>query len=151
MKIECDWNGKSNFIANINGFKFHMDSQGVFGADGAPAPKQLVLAALCGSTGMEIVSLLRQGNQGLKKIKIEAETDDSDRLSLKYSILGSCDPAKVSEAVLESQERHTPVSSVLSEVLDMNFEVFLNGKRLSKGKSSFIPHFQKEGSAQTLH
>ncbi len=44
MKVDCDWNGKQNFVANINGFKVHMDAAKPFGDESAPTPKQLALA-----------------------------------------------------------------------------------------------------------
>ena len=144
MKVDCDWNGKQNFVANVNGFKVHMDAAKPFGDEKNPTPKQLVLAALCGCTGMDVVGLLKKNKQEPTKFKIEAEAaiagdhpHELKDIKLKYLIDGSCDPSKITEAVSLSQTRYCAVSSMVSRGTTITYDVSLNGKQISQGKSGF--------------
>ncbi len=60
MKIDCDWTGKFKFGANINDLGVAMDAVKPFGDETAPTPKNLVLAALCGCTGMDVIGFLKK-------------------------------------------------------------------------------------------
>lgn len=144
MKVDCNWNGKSNFVANINGFRIQMDSSKPFGDELAPTPKQLVLASLCGCTGMDVIGLLKKNKQTPDKFKIEAEAGFFDThphelkdIKLKYYIDGPCDAAQVSDAVNLSQTKYCAVSSMVSRGTTITYEVSLNGKQLPSGKADF--------------
>jgi putative redox protein len=144
MRIDCAWNGKQNFVANVNGFKVHMDAAKPFGDEKDPTPKQLVLAALCGCTGMDVVGLLKKNKQAPESFRIEADATvatshpyELKDIKLKYLIDGSCDPAKVVEAVNLSQTRYCAVSSMVSRGTTITYNVSLNGKQISQGKSDF--------------
>ena len=144
MKVDCDWNGKQNFVANINGFKVHMDATKPFGEESAPTPKQLLLAALCGCTGMDVVGLLKKNKQMPEKFKIEAEAAAATHhpheltdIKLNYFIDGPCDPDKVTEAVNLSQTKYCAVSAMISRGTTIAFNVSLNGKQLIQGHSDF--------------
>lgn len=130
MKIDCDWNGKKNFVASINGFKFYMDATLPFSDGSVSTPKELVLAALCGCKGMDVIGLLQKNKQKPEKFKIEAEANLSSSqpyeltdIKLKYFINGLCDPEKVTEAVKLSQDTN------------IAFDISLNGRHLALGKS----------------
>ncbi len=144
MKVDCDWIGKQNFAANINGFKVYMDAAKPFGDDRAPTPKQLVLAALCGCTGMDVVGLLKKNKQMPEKFKIEAQAviatnhpHELTDIKVKYIIDGPCDPDKVTEAVNLSQTKYCAVSAMISRGTTITFDVSLNGKQLIQGNSDF--------------
>lgn len=144
MKVDCDWNGKQNFVAIINGFKVHMDATKPFGEENAPTPKQLVLAALCGCTGMDVVGLLKKNKQEPQKFKIEAEAEVATNhpheltdVKLKYVLDGPCEPTQVTEAVGLSQTKYCAISSMLSRGTTISYDVSLNGKKIAQGKSDF--------------
>jgi len=157
MKVDCDWNGKQNFVANINGFKVYMDAVKPFGEEKAPTPKQLVLAALCGCTGMDIVGLLKKNKQELQKFKIEAEAGitanhphELTDVKLKFMLEGTCDPAQVTEAVNLSQTKYCAVSSMISRGTSLTYDVSLNGKKIAEGASEFQNRISKTDSAQEI-
>lgn len=161
MKVDCDWNGKSNFVANINEFKVQMDAAKPFGNDLAPTPKQLVLAALCGCTGMDVVGLLKKNKQSLVKFRIEAAAEvaashphELKEIKLKYMIEGVCDPVKVSEAVHLSQSKYCAVSAMVSRGTSVKFDILLNGKKIGQGRSNFYDRdlmtiFNQESTHET--
>src|SRR3990167_4407991 len=106
MKTECVWQGKSNFVTNINGFKVQMDAKKPFGDEQAPSPKELVLGALCGCTGMDVVNFLKKYKQVPDKFTITAEATmapthplEFKEISLKYEISGANDQERLAEAV----------------------------------------------------
>lgn len=144
MKVDCDWTGKQSFVANVNGFKVHMDASKPFGDEKNPTPKQLVLAALCGCTGMDVIGLLKKNKQEPMKFKIEAEAaiagdhpHELKDIKLRFLVDGSCDPIKVTEAVNLSQTRYCAVSSMVSRGTTITYDVSLNGKRIAQGRSEF--------------
>ena len=66
-EIETQWMGKMQFNSLINGHTVIMDApERSGGEDHAPIPKPLVLSALAGCTGMDVVALLR--NPAMKLI-----------------------------------------------------------------------------------
>jgi putative redox protein len=157
MRVDCDWNGKQSFVANVNGFKVHMDAAKPFGDEKDPTPKQLVLAALCGCTGMDIVSFLKRNKQAPEKFRIEADAaiatnhpNELKDVKLKYFIDGSCDPSKVVEAVNLSQTRYCAVSSMVSRGTTISYDVSVNGKNISQGKSDFKNNVSLTEHAQGL-
>lgn len=144
MKVECDWNGKQHFVANINGFKVHMDASKPFGDEKAPTPKQLVLAALCGCTGMDVIGLLKKSKQMPSKFTIQAEASNASihpqemqNIKLKYLIDGNCSADKVNEAVELSQTKYCSVSSMISRGTTISYDISLNGKIINHGQSDF--------------
>lgn len=144
MKVDCDWNGKKNFVAHINGFKVHMDGTKPFGEGSDSTPKQLVLAELCCSNGMDVVGLLRKSRQEPTKFKIEAEAIvksdypyELKEVKLKYLIDGRCDQSNVTEAVNLSQTHCDAIEGILSKGTAISYDVSLNGKLISKGISNF--------------
>ncbi len=144
MKINCDWNGKQNFVANVNGFKIHMDATKPYGDAGAPTPKQLVLASLCGCTGMDVIGLLKKNQQNVEKFSIEAEASVADThphalkdIKIRYFINGLCEPNEVKEAIHLSQTKYCAVSSMISQSTPITYDISLNGKILSWGSADF--------------
>lgn len=141
MKVDCDWNGKQNFIASINGIRVHMDATKPFG-DGST--KQLVLAALCGCTGMDVIGLLKKNKQNPEKFRIEAEAEVSidpphefEGIRLKYAVDGLCNPREVADAIHLSQTKYCAVSAVISRGAKIAFDVSVNGKKVGSGKANF--------------
>jgi putative redox protein len=144
MKVDCDWNGKSKFVANINGFRVLMDATKPFGEESAPTPKELLLASLCGCTGMDVAGLLKKARQPLEKMRIEAESESAtehprilQNIKLVYFFEGPCDPDKVSEAVSLSQTKFCSVSAMISRGTKISYEIILNGKSIGKAEADF--------------
>ena len=59
--ISVSWLGNMAFEADIEGHKIMLDaSEEVGGENKGPKPKPLMLVALAGCTGMDVVSLLKK-------------------------------------------------------------------------------------------
>ena len=60
-QVKTNWLGNMAFSAEVNGHKMVMDASGKVGGDNrGPRPKPLLLAALAGCTGMDVVSILKK-------------------------------------------------------------------------------------------
>ncbi len=91
------------------------------GSEGAPTPMEMVLFALGGCTGMDVVSILAKMRVPFKKFEIVLDTDRSDahpkvftQIRLEYRIYGEgIDPEKVQKAIALSQEKYCSVAGML--------------------------------------
>jgi putative redox protein len=145
MKIECAWNEKLKFTGSAGGHDVLMDTKPPLGTDTALSPKQLVLAGMCGCTGMDVVSLLRKSKQPLEAFSIEAEaplTEGShpvvfDHVQLVFKAKGAVDGVKLMEAIRLSQSRYCGVSAMVSKAVPITYKVELNGESIGSGKADF--------------
>jgi len=124
------------FEAEITGHKVLMDAHSeVGGEDRGPRPKPLLVAALTGCTGMDVVSILRKmqvaGDIESFDIKTETEmTDDHPKTYTKMHLIyefkskGAALPlAKIEKAVKLSQERYCGVSALFEKALELSYEI----------------------------
>ena len=60
-KINVKWTDGMSFEANVDGYKVQIDSDPEFGGQGkGPKPKPLMMVALAGCTGMDLISLMNK-------------------------------------------------------------------------------------------
>ena len=145
MKLQCTWNDKMRFTAEADKHRVDMDTQPPLGADTAMTPKQLVVAAICGCTAMDVVALLKKFKQPLESFLIEADTSLTEgrgpivfkEVRLVFKIKGALDGAKVMEAVVLSQTKYCSVSAMLSKAVPISYVVELNGEKIGAGTADF--------------
>ena len=128
------YTGGMAFETEIDGHIVKVDADPKFGGEGGgPKPKPLVLNALTGCTGMDVVSLLKKMRVNFSdfEINIDAEMTEEhpkhyNKIHLIYSIkAGEADRAKVEKAVNYSQERYCGVSLMLSKASELTYEIDL--------------------------
>lgn len=144
MKTNCIWNGKQNFEASIEGFKISMDAAKPFGNETAPTPKQLLLAALCGCTGMDTIGLLHKYKQIPNQFSIQADAQVAPEhphifttIQLIFNVEGPCEAVSLMGAVNLSQQKYCSLSAMISKGTDITFKVILNKKEIGRGKAEF--------------
>jgi len=145
MKLRSAWSEKMRFTAESENHSVNMDTQAPLGEDTAITPKQMLLAAVCGCSGMDIVALLKKSNQPLSKFEIEAEatlTEGSHpkvfkEMHLVFKIDGHLEKEKVLEAVMLSQTKYCSVSAMLSQAFPIDYEVKLNSENIGAGRAQF--------------
>ena len=132
------------FNSVFEDFNVPMDAKKPFGDDSAPTPKQLVLSAICGCSGMDVVSLLKKYKQVVKTFEMEAQASHTEvhpivfkEVKLKYILHGELDANKVIEAVQLSQTKYCSVSAMITKAAPIFYEIYLNDEKLSEGKSEF--------------
>jgi putative redox protein len=113
-----------SFNSNINGHKIILDAEEKFGGkDFGPRPKPLMLLALSGCTGMDVVSLLKKMHVNFDDFYIDVKGVLSDKhpifykeVILTYNILGAdIDEKKVEKAIKLSQEKYCGVNYMIAQ------------------------------------
>lgn len=130
--VDIKWKGKLSFEANSDNHKIVMDmDKDREGDDLGPRPKPLMLVALGGCSGLDVISIL-------KKMKIEPEyfnmhieasmTEDLpkryDKINIIYEFKGDNLPLdKIKKAIDLSQEKYCGVSAVYRKSIEMSYDI----------------------------
>lgn len=131
-KVETQWKGQMQFEASIGTSNVLMDAAlESGGTDAGPQPKKLMLAALTGCTGMDVVSILQKMKVNFDTFKISVQADVSEehpkyytKVHLVYEITGKdIDRAKVEKAVQLSQEKYCGVSHMFRHFSQLTYEI----------------------------
>jgi putative redox protein len=120
-EVVTSWAGGLAFDAQVSGHRLRMDASAEAGGeDSGCRPKPLLLAAVAGCTGMDVVSILKKMREPLSWFDIavggeltEGEPSYYGAMEIVYRFKASdgLDPAKVEKAVSLSQERYCGVSA----------------------------------------
>ncbi len=135
QNLELDFLGGMAFETELNGHKIYIDAdESVGGKNSGPRPKQLMMLALAGCTGMDVVSILRKMRVEFDSlsIKIEAELDDEfpkpyTHMKVIYRFRGEDLPMeKIQKAVDLSRERYCGVSANYKDSFPVEHEIRIN-------------------------
>ena len=152
MKLVSTWKEKMLFTAEAGGQSALMDAKPPIGTGAALTPKELLAAAACGCTGMDVIALLRKHKQPVEDFEIEADVATSaggnpvvfDGMTLTYRLGGPVDPARALEAVTLSQTKYCGVGAMLAKAFPIRYEVFLNGEKIGAGTANFTETKEKQ-------
>jgi putative redox protein len=147
MNAKLIWKENLQFTAEADGHVVLMDAKPPLGQGKAQTPKQLVLAALCGCTAMDVASLIHKQHQDMKRFEVTAEAPIREgafpavfsSVDLAFRIEGVVDPALAVEAARLSQTRFCSISAMLSRAVPIRYEVFVNGVSAGSGEAQFAP------------
>lgn len=98
-------------------------------------PMQTMLAALCGCSSVDVVSILKKQRQPLEDlvIKVDGERQHGvepalwEKIHLLFQLKGDVDPAKANRAVQLSMEKYCSVAETLRRAgADITWEVMVN-------------------------
>ncbi len=132
MNIDVKWMEEMAFKTEVNGHKIVLDAdEKVGGKDRGPRPKPLLLVALGGCTGMDVVSILKKMRVEVKDFNIHIEATPTkehpviyEKIHIIYEFTGDNLPMdKLEKAVNLSQERYCGVSAMLKKASDLSFEI----------------------------
>lgn len=145
MQAKLVWKENLQFRAEADGHAVLMDAKPPVGQGTAQTPKQLLLAALCGCTAMDVASLLRKQRQEVKSFEVTAEASIRTgnpavftAIDLAFRIEGTVDPAVAVEAARLSQTRFCAISAMLSQAVPIRYEVFVNSASVGRGEAQFV-------------
>lgn len=101
-----------------------------------PSPMQAVLAALCGCTSVDVVSILQKKRQELTGLRVTAnatQAQDPPRvfthIMLTYAVRGKLSRKAVEDAVALSKNKYCSVSKMLEKAAVIEYEiVYLDGE-----------------------
>ena len=130
--VDTLWEGNMKFDAVVSGHHVIMDALPLVGGnDEGARPKELMLAALAGCIGMDVVSILKKMHvePTYFNVKVEAEmTDEHPKhytsMHIVYEFKGeNLDMEKLQKAIDLSQERYCGVSFVYRKAMEITNEI----------------------------
>ena len=124
------WTEKFQFAAtDSSGHAFLIDGDGKI----ASSPMELVLAALCGCTGYDVVSILQKKREPFTAVEVTAKAEKAPQpprvytaIELLYRVGGNVSPKAVEDAVRLSKEKYCSVSAMLSSTAKITFRIELD-------------------------
>lgn len=144
MDTVCTWKEKVSFSAAFGPKTVEMDAKAPIGKDLAPTPKELVLAAICGCTGMDVISLLRKAKQPPTSFSIEAHADVGQghpatfkHVRLVYKTEGDTAPEVVVDAVTKSMTLYCSISAMISKACPISYEIRHNSELIGSADAKF--------------
>lgn len=121
------------FRNSADGHEFVVDADTQFGGkDRGPKPKPLLLSALAGCTGMDVVSILGKMKQTPKFFNIRVEGDLGDehpktyekiRIIYQFAKSDNLDDGKVRKAINLSQDAYCGVSAMLQKSSELSWDI----------------------------
>ena len=130
---------KMAFDVELNGHHFTIDAgSGVGGENRGPRPKGLMLSALGGCTGMDVVSILRKMKVTEYELSIDVSGEPTDThpkvyhtITIEFRFLGNNLPeSKIKKAVELSETRYCGVSEMLRKASEMKIKIYINGEEI---------------------
>ena len=130
--VRAVYNGGMNFSADIDGHVIQIDTTEENGGNNlGPRPKALMLAALSGCTGFDIVSILNKMRVSFSDFSVNSianSTDESpsvyDEVNIIYTIrVQETDEEKVEKAVHLSKDKYCGVSRMFESFARVTFEI----------------------------
>ncbi|WP_320112753.1 OsmC family protein [Draconibacterium orientale] len=132
QEVKVSWKDKMAFEAEVNGHKIMLDAaEAVGGEDRGPRPKPLMLTALAGCTGMDVISILKKMRVEVEDFDVTVEGDLTDehpkqyyKMNVIYTFKGKDLPLeKLKKAVSLSEERYCGVSALYRKVIEVTSEI----------------------------
>ena len=125
------WAGRMTFLGRAgSNHTVPMDAGADFGGDSsATKPLELLLVALGGCTGMDVVSLLQKMRVPFTALEMRVRAERSEehpkaytRIDVEYVVSGTgIDEEKVQRAIELSQEKYCSVSAMLRKACPVGY------------------------------
>lgn len=130
--IETNWEGQMLFNVEEPGGSINIDSDPQFGGQNKGVlPKPLMLSALAGCTGMDVISLLKKMHAEVANFKVEVKgrlTEEHpkyyDKVVVTYKFYGNnFKKDKIEKAINLSVERYCGVMEMFRQFAELSTNV----------------------------
>lgn len=130
--INMSWLEGLAFETEVSGEKIIIDAvEKVGGKNRGPQPKPLMLVALAGCTGMDVISILNKMRVEIKKFNVRVEGDLTEehpkhftKMNIIYEFAGkNLQISKLEKAVNLSQDRYCGVSYNYRNAFELTYEI----------------------------
>ena len=130
--LDLAWKQNMAFETDMDGHKLTIDASKEGGGDDlGPRPKKLMLTALAGCTGVDVISILKKMKVVPEAFNVIVEADVTEdhpkryhQMRVIYQFKGKDLPmAKLEKAVHLSEEKYCGVSAVYREAMDIKTEI----------------------------
>jgi putative redox protein len=131
-QISTAFVGGMAFDTVIDGHTIRLDTKTTGGGNNSgPSPKPLLLSALAGCTGMDIVSLLNKMKVNFDQFSIQTKaelTDEHPRVYASAEVIykikiAETERTKMEKAVNLSKEKYCGVSAMLGKAFPIKFSI----------------------------
>jgi putative redox protein len=135
MKASVQWHSGQQFKGMSDQHQIAIDtSVSSGGTDTGMNPKQLLLASVCGCTGMDIIGMLEKMRVPFTRLEISADaeqTTDHPKVFISIHLTYRCDVSeadkdKLMKAIELSQTRYCGVSIMLKKHCPVTYQVELS-------------------------
>lgn len=132
--IDVTWSNNMKFMTNVDGHELVLDAAtDNGGADEGPRPKALMMVALAGCTGMDVVSILAKMRVNLTYFNLKVEGDINDEHPKKFNAMKviyefkgeNLEYDKVEKAVKLSIDKYCGVNANYRDAMAMDYEIRL--------------------------
>lgn len=136
MQSKVVYSGGMAFQAHLDGHRFMVDADPQFGGrDLGPKPKGLLLTALAGCTGMDVISILKKMRIEPARFEVSVDGDLTEEhpkkfhaVRTEYLFEGEGLPVdKLKKAVSLSEERYCGITATLKGNVTMETVIRVNG------------------------
>ena len=133
--VTTKWLGNMAFETDVHGHKIILDAgPQVGGENRGPTPKPLMLSALGGCTGMDVISILKKMQVEVEGFSVKVDTEVTEefpkhytKMHVTYEFTGKDLPIdKLKRAVELSEEKYCGVSAVYRKAIEMSSEIKVN-------------------------
>lgn len=133
--IDLEWVKNLTFKGNLNGHSITIDADKANGGDDAGVrPKPLMLVALAGCTGVDVVQILKKMRVKYDTLNVSVEANMKedhpkyyDSMKVIYRFKGNNLPMdKLQRAVQLSEEQYCGVSAMYKMAIPVTFEIKVN-------------------------
>ena len=130
--IDMAWTDKLAFETDMDGHKVVIDAtEEAGGSDLGPRPKKLMLTALAGCTGIDVVMILKKMKVVPEAFNVIVEGELTEehpkyynKMTIVYQFKGKDLPMdKLEKAVKLSEEKYCGVSAVYRQAMEMKTEI----------------------------
>jgi len=130
--VDMAWTDKLAFEADMDGHKVIVDAtKEVGGSDLGPRPKKLMLTALAGCTGVDVIMILKKMKVEVEAFNVIVEADVTEehpkhynKMKVVYQFKGKDLPyEKLEKAVKLSEEKYCGVTAVYAKAMEMENEI----------------------------
>ena len=130
-QVKTIWKDKMAFDSQIDNHTVRIDTAGLLGDDSGPSPKKILLSALAGCTGMDVVSLLKKMRVSFTDFEMDIDADLTEEhpkvyseIRILYRVFGTqLNKDKVKKAVDLSQEKYCGVSAMLEKNSPITYNI----------------------------
>lgn len=134
--VTINWLNNRAFEAEVNGHKLYIDASSENGGKNlGPRPKPLMLLALGGCTGMDVISILGKMKIEIDSLQIIVDGDLAEehpkkftKMKILYLFKGKDLPVeKLKRAVELSKDKYCGVSASIKDVIEIEYEIKVIG------------------------
>lgn len=133
--INAKWTGKMSFDVQVSGHTITIDADDAVGGENkGPRPKPLMMVALAGCTGMDVVSILKKMRVEFDDFNVRVDGDLTEehpkhftKMKVIYEFTGKNLPLdKIQKAVNLSEERYCGVRTSYNKAMEVSSEIIIH-------------------------